>query len=75
MVRKSIVQLLNKEVAGILTLKETAEYLRVHPNTLRNWDRAGLLKSVRYGTRKDRRYMKEDVLKFIKNNLSAQDSR
>ena len=50
----------------ILTMKQTRELLNVHPNTLRNWDNNGVLKAMRFGTRKDRRYKKSDVLKLIK---------
>lgn len=51
----------------LLTLKETCEILKVHPNTLRQWDKKGILKAVRFGVRKDRRYIKENLLKFMKN--------
>lgn len=49
----------------ILTLQEACEVLNCHPNTLRNWDNKGILKAIRFGTRKDRRYKKEDVLRVI----------
>ena len=49
----------------ILTMKQVCELLNVHPNTLRNWDNKGVLKAVRFGTRKDRRYKKSDILKLI----------
>lgn len=49
----------------LLSLKETAEILKCHPNTLRQWDKKGILKAVRFGQRKDRRYKKADVLAFL----------
>jgi len=49
----------------ILRMKQTCELLNVHPNTLRNWDNKGVLKAIRFGTRKDRRYKKEDILKLL----------
>ena len=52
----------------LLTLTETAKILRVHPNTLRNWDEKGILKAVRLGKRRDRRYKKEDVLKLMEKS-------
>jgi len=52
----------------ILTLQQASDILNVHPNTLRNWDNEGVLKAVRYGKRRDRRYRKADVLKLLKNN-------
>ena len=56
------------EVPELLTLREAANILKCHPNTLRNWDRSGLLKAVRLGGRKDRRYRKEDIVKFLNKN-------
>jgi len=55
----------NKSVPQLLTLKEASDTLKVHPNTLRQWDRNGILKAVRFGQRKDRRYKKEDILKLM----------
>jgi len=49
----------------LLTLKEACGVLKCHPNTLRQWDRKGILVAVRFGERKDRRYRKEDILKFL----------
>lgn len=50
-----------------LTLKQVSELLKVHPNTLRNWDKNGTLKPIRIGERKIRRYKKEDVIKFVES--------
>jgi excisionase family DNA binding protein len=49
----------------ILTLQQACDVLNCHPNTLRSWDNKGLLKAMRFGTRKDRRYRKEDIVKFL----------
>ena len=54
------------ELAELLTLKETSAILKVHPNTLRQWDNNGTLKAVRFGKRKDRRYRKDDLLRLIR---------
>jgi len=56
-----------KNLPDILTLRQTREIMNVHPNTLRNWDNRGILRAIRYGTRRDRRYKKEDVLTLLKN--------
>ena len=58
----------DEKIPELLTMKETCELLKVQPNTLRQWDKKGILKAVRFGTRKDRRYKKEDVLKLIDQN-------
>ncbi len=51
----------------LLKLSEAAELLNVHPNTLRKWDKKGILVAVRFGERKDRRYNKEDIMKLLNN--------
>ena len=53
------------EMPELLTLMETSKILNCHPNTLRQWDKKGILVAVRFGERKDRRYRKEDILKFL----------
>ena len=52
----------------LLTLKQTSELLNVHPNTLRQWDEKGVLKAVRIGVRRDRRYHREDVMKIMEKS-------
>lgn len=58
-----------EEYPEILTLQEACELLNCHPNTLRNWDNKGTLKAIRFGTRKDRRYRKEDIIKFLNKSI------
>ena len=58
-----------KDNLELLTLEESAKILKVHPGTLRRWDREGILKAVRIGTRRglgDRRYRKEEIENYIK---------
>ncbi len=57
-----------KELPEYLTLKEVTGLLKVHENTLRNWDREGRLKAIRIGGRHIRRWKKEDVLKFLEES-------
>lgn len=58
----------------LLTLKETCEILKVHPNTLRAWDKKGILKAVRFGVRGDRRYRNRDIMSLLKGNKSEKRS-
>jgi len=57
-----------EELSEYLTLKQVSDLLKVHPNTLRNWDKNGTLKPIRLGERKIRRYKKEDVIKFLESS-------
>jgi excisionase family DNA binding protein len=59
------IESLSDKFPEILTLKQACEVLNCHANTLRKWDNNGFLKAIRFGTRKDRRYRKEDIAKFL----------
>lgn len=54
-----------QKIPKLVTLKEACEILKVHPNTLRQWDQKGILKAIRFGARRDRKYEKEDVLALL----------
>lgn len=56
----------NDKSVEYLTMPEVIKILKVHPNTLRNWDKDGTLPAVRIGKRKIRRWKKSDVLRFIR---------
>lgn len=66
---------MNSDIEELLTLDQAAKILKVEPQTLRRWDRQGILKAVRVGTRRgvgDRRYRKQVIEAYIsdrrKNN-------
>ncbi len=52
----------------LLTLKQVSKILNVHANTLRNWEREGLILAVRIGRRGDRRFTKNVVNKILHRN-------
>lgn len=57
--------MVSKPMEELLTLGEAAGILKVHPNTLRLWDKKGVLTAIRIGVKKVRRYKREDIEKFI----------
>lgn len=55
----------SQKIPELLTLQEACDILNCHPNTLRQWDKKGILVAVRFGERQDRRYRKEDIMKLL----------
>ncbi len=49
----------------MLTTRDVAHLLGVHPNTVRRWSKRGILKSYRIGARFDRRFKREDIDSFL----------
>lgn len=52
-----------------LTIDQASQVLNLSPWTLRQWDKQGKLIAVRVGSRKDRRYKKDDILKILEEGI------
>jgi len=50
---------------SLLTVREAARLLHVHPNTVRRWHDMGLLSGYRVGPRGDRRFKLEAIERFL----------
>ena len=53
------------KISDYLTIGEAAEYLGVHPDSLRRWDRAGTLEPRRHPINNFRLYLKRDLDRFL----------
>ena len=49
------------EVKQLMTVREVAQALHIHPNTVRRWSDKNILPSYRISDRGDRRFKKEDI--------------
>ena len=56
----------NEYMSEMLTVREVARLLHVHPNTLRRWSNNGRIKSYRITPRGDRRFKREEIVRFLK---------
>lgn len=65
---------MNTELEELLTINQAAKILNVKPQTLRRWDKQGILKAIRVGTRRDvgdRRYHKKDIENYISHKKQS----
>ena len=53
----------------LLTVSETAAWLKVHPNTVRRWAQRGLLRAYRIGPRGGRRFDRAEVEQLLRREL------
>ncbi len=53
------------KISDYLMIGEAAEYLGVHPDSLRRWDRAGKLEPRRHPINNFRLYLKRDLDRFL----------
>jgi excisionase family DNA binding protein len=53
------------ELPDLLTLDEVARILRVSKITLKRWGKKGKLPAIRINSRGDRRYKKQEVMRFL----------
>ncbi len=50
---------------NMLTPREVAKMLHVHPNTLKRWSEKGRIVAYRINPRGDRRYWRRDIVRFL----------
>ena len=53
------------EIKPMLTVKDVARLLHIHVNTARRWSDQGIIKSYRITRRGDRRFRREDILRYL----------
>ena len=53
------------EIRPMLTVRDVARLLHIHENTARRWSDQGIIKSYRITRRGDRRFRREDILRYL----------
>ena len=56
----------NTKNTSALTTSQVARRLNIHVNTVRRWNKKGILKGYRIGPRGDRRFSEEDIALLLK---------
>ena len=52
-------------IGPMLTVREVAQLLHIHCNTVRRWSDQGIIKAYRITRRGDRRFKREDIAHFL----------
>lgn len=52
-------------IEPMITVREVARLLHIHPNTLRRWADRGIIRAYRITSRGDRRFRREDIAHFL----------
>ncbi|PJB19905.1 type I restriction-modification system subunit M [Candidatus Falkowbacteria bacterium CG_4_9_14_3_um_filter_36_9] len=60
----------DKNELKLLSISQVSEIFGVHQDTLRNWEKEGILVPLRVGKRKDRKYRPEDI-EAIANKMGS----
>jgi excisionase family DNA binding protein len=63
-----------KPMDDMMTVREVARLLHVHPNTLRRWSNNGKIRAYRITSRGDRRFKREEVARFLAELSPVKDS-
>ena len=55
----------NSRINAMITTAEAAQLLHISVNTVRRWSDKGVMKSYRIGSRGDRRFIRERVVRLL----------
>jgi len=56
---------IDNQMRPMLTVREVAQLLHVHTNTVRRWSDRGIISAYRISRRGDRRFRREDIARFL----------
>ena len=66
----------NDQMGPMLTVREVAQILHIHTNTVRRWTDRGIIRAYRITRRGDRRFRREDIAHFLAElNVHTGDER
>jgi excisionase family DNA binding protein len=61
-------------LSEMLTVREVARLFHIHPNTLRRWSNDGRIRAYRITSRGDRRFKREEIVRFLAELSGQTDS-
>jgi excisionase family DNA binding protein len=64
----------DERMSDMLTVREVAQLFHIHPNTLRRWSNNGRIRAYRITPRGDRRFKREEIVRFLAELNSQADN-
>lgn len=61
----------NEATVQMMNVNEVARLLRVHPSSVKRWQKSGALEAYRIGPKGSLKFRRENVLKFINNSTDS----
>ena len=58
----------------LITTSGVADILHLHINTVRRWSDRGIFKAYRIGSRGDRRFVRDEIIRFLRDSTKEQDN-
>jgi excisionase family DNA binding protein len=49
----------------LMTVRDVAQLLNIHNNTVRRWSDRGMIRAYRINNRGDRRFRREEIVRFL----------
>jgi excisionase family DNA binding protein len=53
------------KLGPLMTVRDVAQFLNIHNNTVRRWSDRGMIKAYRINERGDRRFKREEIVRFL----------
>jgi len=64
-----------EHLSEMLTVREVSLLFHIHPNTLRRWSNNGRIRAYRITPRGDRRFKREEIVRFLAESNGQGDDR
>jgi excisionase family DNA binding protein len=56
---------IENKLGPLMTVRDVAQLLNIHNNTVRRWSDRGMIKAYRINDRGDRRFKREEIVRFL----------
>jgi len=62
---RDVEMVIGEQYRNLLTSGDVARLLNIHVNTVRRWNKQGIIRAYRIGSRGDRRFEREEITRLL----------